>query len=88
MKTRYRATDLAGLLQNTRIYAGKRVFHIFRRECKAELASLSQSRLATNPESRKSLQNLCEIEDVRVSEVANASKFVILDRFCSVFTTS
>ena len=67
--------DPAGLSQNTRIYDEKRIFHVISRQSKTELASLSQSRLATNPRSRKSLQNLCEIEHFDVFEVAHASKF-------------
>ena len=67
--------DPAGLSQNTRIYDEKRTFHVISRESKKELASLSRSRLATNRRSRKSIQNLCEIEYFDVSEVANASNF-------------
>ena len=74
--------------QNTRIYDENCIFSVISRRNKTELASLSQGRLATNSRSRKSLQNLCEIEHFDVFEVANASTFLILDRFCSVFWTS
>ena len=74
--------------QNTRIYGEKRTFHVIIRQSKTKLARVSQSRLTTNPRSRKSLQNPCEIEHFDVFEVANASTFWILDRFCNVFWTS
>ena len=80
--------DPTGLPQNTRIYGEKRIYHAIIRQSKTKLARLSQSRLTTNPRIRKSLQNPCEIEHFDVFEVANASTFWILDRFCSVFLAS
>ena len=80
--------DPIGLPQNTRIYCEKHIFHVIIRQSKTKLTRLSQSRLTTNPRSRKSLQNPCEIEHFNVFDVANASTFWILNRFCSVFLTS
>ena len=64
-----------GTIENTYIYCGNCIFHVFRRESKAELASLSRCRLANNIGSRKSLRNPTGIQYFVVFEVANASTF-------------
>ena len=51
----------------------------------AKVEIFAKSRSATNPKVRKSLQNLCEIDDLHVFEVATASIFLVLDGFPSVF---